>query len=107
MDAQPSLRKRGRDLEANEARPHDHGPLRALRPLDNRFAVTKGAEVMDVRQGRPRDVEADRSRPSGQEHRFVRERASILEQNLSLLGIDGLHARPELEIDARVPIPVR
>jgi hypothetical protein len=107
VHAQSSLRERGRDFEPDEARAHDYGPLRALRMLDDRFAVAKGAQVMDVRQVRSRHVEPDRRRPGSQEQRSKRERASILEPNLSPFGIDRRHPVPQQEINARVPVPFR
>ena len=74
--------QRGGDLEADEARAHDHGALRRRRPRDDRAAIGERAQRVHVRQVHARQRQPHRLGAGREQQPVVGELAAVAERRL-------------------------
>ena len=104
MDLDVARAQRGRDFEADEARPEDDRPARRLRPLDDRPAVFKRAKHEHVRRLGAGDGRRDRLGAGREKQAIEGNCLAVRERDLTRAGVDGGDGRIQAKIDRIVGI---
>jgi len=99
-DLHPELAKRGGDLAADEAEPHDDGTASAVRDGANSVAILDGAQLEDALQVRTGHRQGSVSSASGHHEPVVDNPFAALQLDDLPLGVDRRRPHPQRELDA-------